>query len=133
MVTGGDAGTTCAAGSDSIFSFHGDPLLGVDINECWELPSLADAGWSDQQINEVIHAGVQLFKENAITAEALELQAHQLQVTALVRYCWYHEQAAKERIKKEKQQEQQRGLQTAQQQAEQQPAQQREQQHAQEK
>ena len=61
VATGGDAGTTCAAESDPIFSFHGDPLLGVDINECWELPSLAYAGWFDeesQQIDEAIHAGV---------------------------------------------------------------------------
>ena len=61
VATGGDAGTTCAAEPDPTFSFHGDPLLGVDINECWELPSLAYAGWFDeesQQIDEAIHAGV---------------------------------------------------------------------------
>ena len=33
VATGEDAGTTCAAEPDPIFSFHGDSLLGVDINE----------------------------------------------------------------------------------------------------
>ena len=37
VAAGADAGTTCATGLDPIFSFHGDPLLVVDINDhrCW--------------------------------------------------------------------------------------------------
>ena len=70
-----DAGTICVTGFDLIFSFHGDPLF-VVINECWELPSLTDAGWFDEEsgrIDEVIHAGVRHFDANASTAQALEL------------------------------------------------------------
>ena len=132
----GDTGTTYAAESGCIFSFHGHSLLETGINECWELPSLADTGWFDeesQQIDEAIHAGVLFFMRNAITAEALERQAHQQQITALVQYRWDHKQASKERIEEKKHQEQQHGLQTVQQQAEQQSTQQSEQQHAQER
>ena len=89
MATGKDAGTTCATGPDLIFSFHGDPSLVVDINECWELPSLADAGWFDgesRRIDEVIHASVCQFNINASTALAHELQEHQQQAADLARY-----------------------------------------------
>ena len=71
-----DAGTTCVTRFKLIFSFDGDPLFAVDINECWVLPSLADAGWFDEEsgrIDEVIHAGVHHFDANASTAQALEL------------------------------------------------------------
>ena len=35
---------------DPIFSLHGDPLFAADINECWELPSLKDAGLFDEEV-----------------------------------------------------------------------------------
>ena len=59
-------------------------------------------------MKQFVLAGVHLFEENAITAEALELQPHQLQVAALARYHWDRdaEQAAKESEEERKQEEQ---------------------------
>ena len=98
-------------------------------------------------IDEVIHAGACYFEENAGAAQALELQAHQLQVADLARYCcdyanlWMNngsnpkraeeqieeeatarraEQAAEERAEEKKQCKQQLGLQPEQQQSKQQ-------------
>ena len=70
VAAGEDAGIACAVEPGLIFGFHGDPLLGLDIDECWELPSLADAGLFDeesQRIDEAVHINVCQFNINIMS------------------------------------------------------------------
>ena len=49
--TSKDAEVTGVSGLDTIFSFHGNPLID-ELWECWE-PSLTDGGWFNEESRQI--------------------------------------------------------------------------------